>query len=220
MGPRSSAPQQFRGGTALSRSRLALAAACAATLVVAPSAFADSGITPRDVGAKRFVTGVSVPEIVQHQVSLQRIATLNNDTREVFSTGYTESVDYVVQTLKDAGYKPQVNQFNFPVWKETKPAVLNMVSPTAKTYRYGTQANDGQATADFITMANSPTVELTKAPVFPVGGIKDPSTGGSTSGCADADYNGVSGKVALVQRGTCPFVEKWERAQAAGATGV
>ena len=69
-------------------------------------------------------------------------------------------------------------------------------------------------------MANSPTVELTNAPVFPVGGILDPPTGGSTSGCAEADYAGVSGKVALVQRGTCPFVDKWSLAQAAGATGV
>ena len=30
----------------------------------------------------------------------------------------------------------------------------------------------------------------------------------------------MSGKVALVQRGTCAFVEKWQLAQAAGATGV
>ena len=30
----------------------------------------------------------------------------------------------------------------------------------------------------------------------------------------------MSGKVALVQRGTCPFVTKWSLAQAAGATGV
>ena len=69
-------------------------------------------------------------------------------------------------------------------------------------------------------MANSPTVELTNAPVFPVGGIVDPPTGGSDSGCAAADYTGVSGKVALVQRGTCAFVDKWSLAQAAGATGV
>ena len=69
-------------------------------------------------------------------------------------------------------------------------------------------------------MANSPTVELTNAPVFPVGGILDPPTGGSASGCAAADYAGVSGKVALVQRGTCAFVTKWSLAQAAGATGV
>ena len=57
-------------------------------------------------------------------------------------------------------------------------------------------------------MANSPTVVLTNAPVFPVGGIVDPPTGGSASGCAAADYAGVSGKVALVQRGTCPFVDE------------
>ena len=134
-----------------------------------------------------------LPEITQHQVALQQIASLNNDTREVFSTGYQESLDYVVSTLKAAGYNPQVNQFNFPVWNETKPPVLNMVSPTPKTYVPGDADDSDLPTADFITMANSPTVELTNAPVFPVGGIIDPPTGGSASGCAAADYAGVSG---------------------------
>jgi Zn-dependent M28 family amino/carboxypeptidase len=208
----------------LSRSRLALAAACAATLTFAPTAFANGGggnVTPRDPGARRFVENVSVPEIVKHQVELQSIATLNNDTREVFSTGYQESLDYVVSTLRDAGYDPKVTPFNFPIWKETKTPVLNMVSPApGKIYRPGAAADDGSPNVDFITMANSPTVELTNAPVFPVGGIVDPSTGGSASGCTAADYTGVAGKVALVQRGTCPFVDKWQFAQAAGATGV
>ena len=115
---------------------------------------------------------------------------------------------------------PEVNQFNFPIWSESRPPVLNRVSPTPKTYVPGDAEDDDQPTADFITMANSPTVELTNAPVFPVGGIVDPPTGGSASGCAAADYAGVSGKVALVQRGTCAFVDKWSLAQAAGATGV
>ena len=215
-------PQNLREDT-LSRSHLALAAACAATLTFAPTALADGGggnVTPRDRDARRFVENVSVPNIVQHQIALQQIATLNDDTREVFSPGYTESLDYVVQTLREAGYNPKVTQFNYPIWKESKPPVLNQVTPTAKTYRPGTAADDGSPNVDFITMANSPTVELTKAPVFPVGGIVDPPTGGSTSGCAPADYAGVSGKVALVQRGTCPFVDKWSLAQAAGATGV
>ncbi|WP_053226731.1 M28 family metallopeptidase [Solirubrobacter soli] len=161
-----------------------------------------------------------MPNIVKHQIALQQIATLNDDTREVFSPGYQESLDYVVQTLKDAGYSPKVTPFNYPVWKETQPAVLNSLPPNAKTYKPGTAADDGSPNVDFITMANSPTVELTNAPVFPVGGIVDPPTGGSASGCVAADYAGVSGKVALVQRGTCPFVTKWELAQAAGATGV
>ena len=177
-------------------------------------------VTPKDPQAKKYVKGVSVPEITDHQVALQRIASLNNDTREVFSSGYRESLDYVVSTLKEAGYQPQVTQFNFPVWSESQPPVLNQVTPTPKTYVPGDAEDSDLPTADFITMANSPTVALTNAPVFPVGGIIDPPTGGSTSGCAEGDYAGVAGKVALVQRGTCAFVTKWSLAQAAGATGV
>jgi Zn-dependent M28 family amino/carboxypeptidase len=181
---------------------------------------AGYGVTPNQPQARRFVHGVSVPEIVKHQVALQRIASLNDDTREVFSPGYQESLDYVVSTLRAAGYAPQVKQFNFPEWSESQPPVLNMVSPTPKVYVPGDAEDDDQPTADFITMANSPTVELTNAPVFPVGGIVDPPTGGSASGCDAADYAGVEGKVALVQRGTCAFVDKWALAQEAGATGV
>ena len=200
---------------------MALAAACAATLTLAPAALADGGNpSPRDPDARRFVGNVSVPSILQHSVELEAIGKLNDDTREVFSPGYQESLDYVVKTLRSYGYNPKVTPFNFPFWEETQPPVLNQVSPTPKAYRPGTAADTDLPTSDFITMANSPTVALTNAPVFPVGGIVDPPVGGSASGCADADYAGVAGKVALIQRGTCPFVEKWERAQAAGATGV
>lgn len=177
-------------------------------------------ITPRDPVAKRFVRGVSLEEITEHQVALQRIASLNDDTREVFSPGYQESVDYVVETLRDAGLRVEVDEFNFPFWQESQPPVLNQVTPTPTTYVPGDAEDDDQPTADFITMANSPTVELANAPVFPVGGIVDPPTGGSTSGCAPEDYAGVEGQVALVQRGTCAFVDKWTLAQQAGATGV
>src|SRR4051794_38329317 len=204
---------------------MALAAACAASsLLLVPTAFADNGgggnVTPRDPGAKRFVAGVSVPEIVEHQTALQRIATLNDDTREVFSPGYQESLEYVVQTLKDSGYKPQVTQFNYPTWGETAPGVLNMVAATPKTYRWGDADDDGSPNVDFITMANSPSATLKGVEVVPVGGIVDPPAGGSQSGCAAADYAAVKDKVALVQRGTCPFVDKWQLAQAAGAAAV
>jgi hypothetical protein len=94
-----------------------------------------------------------VPNIVQHRIALQRIATLNDDTREVFSRGYNESLDYVVQTLRESGYNPKITQFNYPIWKETQPPVLNMVSPTAKTYRPDTAADSDSPNVDFITMA-------------------------------------------------------------------
>ena len=202
---------------------MALAAACAATMALVPATASANGggsVSPRDPGAKKFVGEITVPKIGEHLTALQRIATLNDDTREVFSPGLSGVARLRRQTLKEAGYSPKVTQFNYPIWQESQAPVLNQVSPTPKTYRPGTEADSDQPTADFITMANSPTTVLTNAPVFPVGGIKDPSTGGSASGCQAADYTGVSGKIALVQRGTCAFVEKWQFAQAAGATGV
>ena len=131
----------------MSRSRLALAAACAATLALVPATASANGggsVSPRDPGAKRFVGEITVPKIGEHLTALQRIATLNDDTREVFSPGYQESLDYVVETLREAGYKPQVTQFNYPIWEETQPPVLNQVTPTPKVYRPGTAADNDQ----------------------------------------------------------------------------
>ena len=99
---------------------MALAAACAATLTLAPAALADGGNpSPRDPDARRFVGNVSVPNILQHSVELEAIGKLNDDTREVFSPGYQESLDYVVTTLRGYGYNPKVTPFNFPFWEES-----------------------------------------------------------------------------------------------------
>jgi Zn-dependent M28 family amino/carboxypeptidase len=207
----------------VTKSRLALAAACAATLAFAPTASANgANDSPRDPEARRFVGNVSVPSIVNHQIELQKIASLNGDTREVFSPGYTASVNYVVNTLKAAGYSPKVTQFNFPVWSEAKPAVLNWNNGTPpKSYKPGSEANDNTPDVDFITMTSSPTKEIVNTAVVPVNDNLDPPTGGSTAGCEAADFPAaVAGKIALVQRGTCPFVQKWANAETAGAVGI
>ncbi len=48
-----------------------------------------------------------MPKIGEHLTALQRIATLNDDTREVFSPGYQESLDYVVETLQGGGLQAE-----------------------------------------------------------------------------------------------------------------
>jgi len=207
----------------MTKSRLALAAACAASLAFASAASANGvNDSPRDPDAKRFVANVSVGSIVKHQIELQKIASLNGDTREVFGTGYTASVDYVVKTLRAAGYSPKVTQFNFPVWGEAKPPVLNWNNGTPpKSYKPGTEADNDSPDVDFITMFDSPTAELVNTAVIPVNDNIDPPTGGSTAGCEPEDFPAaVSGKIALVQRGTCAFVQKWANAEAAGALGI
>jgi Zn-dependent M28 family amino/carboxypeptidase len=210
----------------MSFSRKAALAACAALLVAAPSAAAThKKPSPRDRDAQSFVRDVSMWEIARHQAAFQEIATANDGNRHTLgSGGYQESVDYIVETLRDHGYRPKVVDFNFPFWRETAPAVLNQVTPTPKVYRYGDADDDGSANVDFITMTYSPTANLDNVAVIPTNDIVIPPPGGagsSTSGCEASDYPAsVVGKIALVMRGTCAFVDKAEMAQSVGAAGV
>ena len=210
----------------MSRSRKAILAACAATLVIVPNAWAThpSKPSPRDKDARHFVGDVPVSRILHHQFKLQQIARRNGDTREVLSGGYTASLDYVVKTLERAGYKPQINMFDFPFWRETAPPVLNRVTPTPKTYVPGDADDDGSPAVDFITLGNSPTASALNKKVVPtndIGTIPPATAGSSTSGCEATDYPPETvGNIALVMRGTCAFVQKAEVAQQVGAAGV
>ena len=103
------------------RKRLASLAALAAVAVLVPVAASDAAQndgSPNDPRAKAFVKEVSVDRVERHQQRLQEIATANGGTRDVFGTGYTASLDYVVRVLENAGYNPQVTPFNFPFWEE------------------------------------------------------------------------------------------------------
>ena len=61
-------------------------------------------------------------------------------------------------------------------------------------------------------------------PIFVAGNTVVPPPGGagtSVSGCDPADFAGMpAGAVALIQRGTCPFTQKYENADAAGAAAA
>ncbi len=48
----------------------------------------------------------------------------------------------------------------------------------------------------------------------------DDATGGTHEACTGAPGNNISGKIALINRGNCPFVQKALAAQAAGAIGI
>jgi PA domain-containing protein/flagellar hook capping protein FlgD len=62
---------------------------------------------------------------------------------------------------------------------------------------------------------------LTSSPVTADVVLVDDGTGTTTDGCeALINAGAVSGKIALIDRGTCPFVQKVENAENAGAIGV
>ena len=159
-----------------------------------------------------FVNSVTAGRIHDHLERLQKIASKNNNTRALGTPGYSESVRYIVDRLKKAHYHPVIQPFVANLFKENSTPILDVTSPDHPAYT---------ADVDFTTMQYSDSGDVT-AQLFAAGGIvlppsPDPS---SASGCAVGDFAGASGKIALVQRGTCTFEEKAQNAAAAGAVGV
>jgi Zn-dependent M28 family amino/carboxypeptidase len=157
---------------------------------------------------------VTVPNMLQHSFALQKIADNNGGTRVAGSPGNDKTVNYIVQQMKQTGWKVKKQPFEFPFFQELADPVFERTTPTPHTYTQD----------EFQTMDYSGSGDVTGA-VVPVDVTvpMDPNAPASTSnsGCDAADFNGFpAGSIALVQRGTCNFVVKVNNAKAAGATAV
>ncbi len=187
------------------RALIGAVVALATALVLAPVAGAID-----KVNTAKLRKGVTVDGIMEHERALQDIAIANDDTRAATTPGYDASVAYVQQRLKRAGYRVSLDAFDFAHWEKLGPSTLARMSPSPKTWVEDT---------DYIVSQFSAAGDVT-GEVFVAGNTVVPLPGGagtSVSGCAPGDFAGVSGKIALIQRGTCPFVDKFQNAQDAGA---
>jgi aminopeptidase Y len=145
---------------------------------------------------------ITLVGVREHQAALQEIADDNFGTRVSGSQGYDDSVAYVVQRLKAAGYTPDVQSFVFNTFVSVSPAVLERVEPEPRT------------TLDTAIFSYSGSGDVT-APVTVVG------TGDTTPGCEASDFDGFpAGDIALVSRGSCTFAIKATNAYNAGASAV
>lgn len=165
-----------------------------------------------------FRKAVTVRGIRQHQRALQQIADANGGTRAAGTPGYDASVDYVVRKARAAGYRVTLDEFTYVVeFTEGSPPVLEETAPEPQVFVPGTRpAYDG----DFVTFTGTGDV------IAPVQGVDlvlppGPAPNTSTSGCEVEDFAGfVPGNIALIQRGTCPYVQKAGLAQDAGAAAI
>jgi len=167
---------------------------------------------------------VTVDGMLAHERKFQSfaqdsVAAFGFPTRVDGSVGFTESVKYVADTLRDSGYEVTEQKFTFDRFVENSAPAFQQVAPTAKTY---TETPDG-VSGDFATMEYSGSgdvtanVQATNDIVIPPGATASTSN----SGCEAADFTGfVRGNIALIQRGTCLFRDKVLNAQAAGASAV
>lgn len=176
-------------------------------------ACSDSGQSP----TKNLETSVDIRMVQYHQLMLQKIADSNNGNRFPGTPGFEQSVQYVKGWLEFSGYKPVIQEFDFPIFKEVSEPVLNQVTPDSVIYPPNNP--NGFITFDFsgngdVTAAVKP-VDL----IIPMAADNPPNT--CTSGCETSDFTGfIPGRIALLQRGGCSFGIKAANAQAAGAAGV
>jgi Zn-dependent M28 family amino/carboxypeptidase len=184
---------------------------------VTVAVFALPGVAQarEDFNSKPFRQKVTVPNMLVHERALQSFADANGGTRAAGTPGNTATTDYVLKTMRAAGWNARLQPFDFPFFKETAPATFEQTAPTAATLTENT---------DYALMTYSGAGDVTGT-VVPVDVTvpMDPAAPASTSnsGCEAADFAGFpAGAIALVQRGTCTFAQKAQNAKTAGAVAA
>lgn len=182
-------------------------AALAAAAVAAPVLLAatPAAAHPREGRlAKELVEEVTARGAYRHLAKFQQIADANGGNRAAGTPGHAASAAYVHDTLAKAGY--QVSYQDFDIYE-------------AHTRTERTTVLSGADPRELATAAFT----FTKS--TPAGGLAAPlalARVDETPGCTADDYpaGAFAGKIALVKRGACTFVEKQKAAAAAGAIGV
>lgn len=182
---------------------LAAAAVAAPVLLTATPASAH----PREGRlAKELVEEVTARGAYRHLAKFQQIADANGGNRAAGTPGHAASAAYVHDTLKKAGYEVSYQDFD-------------LYEAHTKTERTTVLAGLDGAPREL------PTAAFTFTRSTPAGGLVAPlalARVDESPGCTADDYASgtFTGKIALVKRGSCTFVEKQRAAAAAGALGV
>ncbi len=194
----------------------------ASIVVIVALTLAALGATPASADpineSRGFRKAVTVEGIREHQLAFQQIADANGGTRSAGTPGYDASVAYVVDKATAAGYDVTLDEFTYvESFSEGSAPALQETAPEPQTFTPGSRpAFDG----DFVSFTGNGDVTA------PVQGVDlmlppGPAPNSSTSGCEVEDFAGfVPGNIALVQRGTCPYVQKAALAQEAGAAAL
>ncbi|MEO8926916.1 MAG: M28 family peptidase [Caulobacteraceae bacterium] len=156
---------------------------------------------------------IQEPALFAHLVAFQAISDRNpgpdgHGNRDTGTAGYRQSVDYVADRMRRAGYRVTIQSYNYTAF-----SVLGTPALSAGGHDY---AVGGEWFVARLSGSGAVTARVT-----PVGGIVADPTAESRGGCSLADFaNFAPGNIALIQRGGCTLDAKVANAQAAGAAGV
>jgi hypothetical protein len=166
---------------------------------------------PPDDAAPADVAEPLAPDVAvqrDHLEALYTIAMDHDGNRAAATPGYDASVDYAEAYLEGLGLTP--TRVPFFLRDFTVVGTPSLTAPDL----------DADYGDDFLVISGSGSGQLT-APVYAVDVTLPIGEATSDSACEDADFADFpAGAVAVIQRGTCTFQDKIDRALAAGAVAV
>ncbi|MGV0746134.1 M28 family metallopeptidase [Mycolicibacterium sp. XJ870] len=175
-------------------------AGCDATTELPPATPTQDSAPAATEFANQLRERVSIDAMMGHLTKLQEIGDAHDGNRALGSPGYDDSVDYVVGALRDKGFDVQTPEFEVRLPFSDDPQVTVGGQPvTAKPLEF--------------TIGTPPDG---------VSGALVPVKVDNTPGCDAGDYEGLplTGAVALIDRGACPFSVKQAMAAERGAVAV
>ena len=154
-----------------------------------------------------------------HQRALQDIADANGGTRAAATPGYDASVDYVVDTVRKAGWSVTTQEFDFTVAQPIE-------QHTPVVAEHATGGVTGSALGTVNTSVTPVDINLTP-PQANTSGCDGAFAESAVGAPLTADPSGPDDfagfpldGIALVQRGGCSFALKVANAETAGASAV
>jgi Iap family predicted aminopeptidase len=158
-----------------------------------------SGAAVRPTGDGRVeAEEIRAPGLREHLRALQGIADANDGDRAAGTPGDDATLEYIAETLREAGWQVRLDPVTFPYFDERSPPRL--VTGTGEALA---------ADADFRTLSYSGSGRV-EGPVRRLG-----------LGCSRGDFRALEeGEVAVGARGECLFRDKARNAEAAGAAAL
>ncbi|USD43509.1 M20/M25/M40 family metallo-hydrolase [Vibrio sp. SCSIO 43135] len=175
--------------------------------------------------AKYVSSKIDREEVVEHLEELEARASKTSDgasvTRAAGTEGYKQSLEYIIDVMKQHGYLVSTQEFDFRAWEELAGTTLTVDGIELVGVRNASEGIE----PDFAVMSysGSSNGQLSGEIVFITPDFRfDSPDYDSTDGCEASDFEGkeVAGKIAAIQRGGCTFNAKVVNAQDAGAKGV
>lgn len=141
---------------------------------------------------------VTLDGVRTHLNAFSAVAQNNGGDRAIGTPGYTGSVAYVQQALERVGYRVTLQPVSYRTFKSLAPSVLAQTTPFVASIE--SRVFDFSGTGSVTAPVSAPVV---------------------ATGCKLADFAGFQpGHIALLQRGTCDYLQKADTAVKAGAVGV